>query len=129
MDLNRADSLDLQQLRGIGPSFASRIVKYRQLLGGYIRKEQLLEVYGMDSIRYAGIVEYLSIDSSLVRKVNLNTAGIKELMKHPYIEYYVAKTIVKYREKEGGITSIDSLRKGTGIPADLMLKILPYVEL
>lgn len=129
LELNRADSTDLQQLPGIGPSFGARIMKYRQLLGGYIRKEQLMEIYGMDSIRYAGIVEHLSVDSSLVRKVNLNAAGIKELMKHPYIEFYLAKTIVNYRNKQGGITSVDSLRKSAGIPRDLMDKILPYLEL
>ena len=47
VEINTADSAELMRLNGIGASFSRRIVKYRNLLGGFISKEQLLEVYGM----------------------------------------------------------------------------------
>src|SRR3569833_3197280 len=53
IELNSADSAKLTELKGIGPSFARRIINYRNRLGGFINKEQLKEVYGMDDDRYA----------------------------------------------------------------------------
>jgi len=52
VDLNQADSAGLDQIKGIGPAFANRILKYRERLGGFYKKEQLLEVYGLDSVKY-----------------------------------------------------------------------------
>ncbi len=129
LELNAADSLDLQQLRGIGPSFSRRIVKYRQMLGGYARKEQLLEVYGMDSARYAMISDHLVVDTARLHKINLNTATIKELMRHPYIEFYVAKLLVTFRERTGQVGSFAQLEANSGIPPDLLRRIRPYLAL
>jgi len=52
VDLNDADSVTLLTLYGIGPSFAKRIIKYRNLLGGFYSKNQLLEVYGFDQEKF-----------------------------------------------------------------------------
>lgn len=46
VNLNDADTTTLMLIHGIGPTFASRIVRYRDRLGGFTHKEQLLEVYG-----------------------------------------------------------------------------------
>lgn len=56
INLNTTDSLQLISLKGIGPTFASRIIKYRNKLGGFIYKEQLKEVYGLDSIALKEII-------------------------------------------------------------------------
>jgi len=45
VELNSADSTELVQLTGIGSVFANRILKYRELLGGFYSTAQLLEVY------------------------------------------------------------------------------------
>ncbi|MCD4682380.1 MAG: helix-hairpin-helix domain-containing protein [Bacteroidales bacterium] len=129
IELNSADTLDLQQLRGIGPSFAKRIVKYRELLGGYCRTEQLLEVYGMDSLRYAGIKDHLSLNYISILKINLNQATIKEMIKHPYIEFYLAKSIITYREETGGYKNLEELRNAKLIYEELYQKIKPYLTL
>src|SRR5665647_1059817 len=50
LDLNSADSLHLLEIPGIGPVFASRIIRYRTLLGGYYAVDQLREVYGMRAV-------------------------------------------------------------------------------
>lgn len=47
IELNAADTTELKKLDGIGSAYAKRIVKYRDLIGGFVRKEQLLEVYGL----------------------------------------------------------------------------------
>jgi DNA uptake protein ComE-like DNA-binding protein len=129
LDLNLSDTLDLQQLPGIGPSFASRIVKYREILGGYSRKEQLLEVYGIDSARYAGISKQVYVQALNLRKIDINLATIKDLMKHPYIEFYLAKSIVVHREKIGKYSRLEELLDARLIYKDLYDKIMPYLTL
>ncbi|MCB2222278.1 MAG: helix-hairpin-helix domain-containing protein [Bacteroidetes bacterium] len=129
IEINTADTLDLQQLPGIGPAFASRIIKYRELLGGYHDKEQLLEVYGMDSLRYAAIAENLTVDPLPIRKININKASIKDLINHPYIEFYLAKSIITYRESIGTYKNLDELLNARLIYKELFLKIAPYLTL
>ena len=44
VDINRADSALFETLPGIGPYFAGKMVHYREALGGYSCKEQLMEI-------------------------------------------------------------------------------------
>lgn len=125
--LNDADTMDLQQLAGIGPAFAKRIVKYRELLGGFCAKEQLLEVYGMDSTKFTAIAEYVTVDPSLIRKMNINTISIKEMIKHPYFEFYIAKSILNHRNEIGKYTDIAQIKEAKLIYDQLFRKIEPYL--
>jgi len=127
--LNDADTLDLQLLTGIGPSFAKRIVKYRDLLGGFYAKEQLLEVYGMDSSKYVAIKDNITVDPSLVRKMNINTISIKEMINHPYFEFYIAKSILNYRSEVGKYTDITQIKEAKLIYDQLFMKIEPYLTI
>ncbi len=127
LDINSADTLDLQQLRGIGPSYARRIVKYRERLGGFSSIEQLYEVYGMDSLRFHGIAENIYVGNNGIQKININEAGIKQLIKHPYIEFYLAKSIVKYRKEIGNYTDTEQLKNANLIYEELYEKIKPYI--
>jgi DNA uptake protein ComE-like DNA-binding protein len=128
VELNSADSLDLQQLQGIGPSFSRRIIKYRDLLGGFYSAEQLLEVFGMDSIRYRGIAGQVSVDNEKIRKININKVSIKEMTKHPYIEFYVAKSIINYRNEKGAFSDVKQIKEAKLIYTELFLKIEPYLS-
>jgi competence protein ComEA len=126
IDINRADSLELLQLRGIGPSFARRIIRYRDLLGGFHSTEQLLEVYGLDSTRLEQFYSNLIFDRNSLRTIDVNTAEIKDLTSHPYIDFYLAKSIIDERIKKGRYNSDADLY---GIPLlhdALYQKIIPY---
>ncbi len=51
IDINKADTLTLQQLPGIGSKLANRIVLFRKKLGGFESVEQVRRVYGLkDSV-------------------------------------------------------------------------------
>lgn len=126
IEINSADSSTLLAVKGIGPFFARRIIKYRDRLGGFERKEQLLEVYGMDSNRYFSILPHISVDSTLIRKVNLNTATFKDLIKNPYIDFYLAGAIMKYRNKKGKFSTLQELMYINLISEDIYRKISPY---
>ncbi len=114
VNLNSADTTELKSLPGIGSFFAKNIVDYKNKLGGFIEKEQLLEVYAFDSTRMANIENLIIIDTIELRKVNVNTDDFKTILRHPYIEYEDVKKIVNYRESKGMIKNWEQYLKVVG---------------
>lgn len=108
VELNSADTSALKQIPGIGSGYANRIVKYRDILGGYHTMTQLKEVWGMDDYLYAKITPYLNLTQKHIR-LKVNHADFKELNKHPYLNYKQAQVIVDIRERKGNIESIERL--------------------
>ena len=127
VNLNEADTLDLKELRGIGSAFSKRIVAYRTRLGGFYDKNQLLEVYGFSEELLMQIENSLIIDTAMVRKINLNTASIDEMKKHPYLDYYKAKAIATYREKVKPFDNIEEILLANLIYEETFNKIKPYL--
>lgn len=103
VDLNTVDSLTLVELPQIGPYMAMRILEFRDKLGGYVDKEQLRDVKGMDSTRYATVEPYIIIGEVEPTKIDINRADFKTLVHHPYLNYEQVKRIVNQREKRGMI--------------------------
>jgi DNA uptake protein ComE-like DNA-binding protein len=127
-DINSADSAMLASLPGIGPVFTGRIIRYRDLLGGYLYKDQLMEVYGMNLETLHLIKPCLEIDTSRVRKIMVNSAGFGEMLRHPYLEYEDVKALVNYREVTGGIMSRGEIHQHGLIPDTTLEKIGPYLD-
>ena len=125
--LNEADTTDLKELKGIGSGFARRIVAYREKLGGFVRKEQLREVWGIDSALYTLMAPQITINAENIRKININTATIDILKRHPYLDYYLAKEIVKYRDRYGAFAVTDDLLKVNLMDEGTFHRIKPYL--
>lgn len=125
--INNSDTTDWKKVPGIGSSYASRIVKYRALLGGYVSIEQLREVYGMDDERYESIISYIDVDE-LVTKLSVNKLEFKELLKHPYLNYKQVQAIVNLRKKKGDIKSMNELYILNEFTDDDIARIEPYLE-
>ncbi len=128
IELNSADTLTLQLLHGIGPAYASRIVKYRQRLGGFVSTDQLLEVYGFTPELLAHIEPFLTLDPSSIEHININSIGLKQLARHPYIEYYQARDIVRLRQAGVQFLSPDNLRTVPSMADSTLQRILPYID-
>jgi DNA uptake protein ComE-like DNA-binding protein len=111
VELNSADSLQLVRLRGIGPVFAARIIRFRNLLGGFYSKNQLLEVYNFPEETFYQIRRYITVDASVVKKIRINYAGYSELIRHPYLEKADILKILDYREKHGAFSSTEQVLK------------------
>ncbi len=127
-DLNTVDSIRLLALKGIGPSFASRILKYRNKLQGFISMEQLKEVYGLDSIALQELNTYAFIDKTFIpKKVTINTSDETILLTHPYIGKKFAKIIAGYRQQHGNYTSVEELKNIRSISEQQYLKMVPYL--
>lgn len=128
VSLNDADSLELLQLKGIGPVFAGRILKYRERLGGFAQLEQLLEVFGMDSVRMEQLRPQMVVDTALIRKIAINKLPVTELRLHPYIGYKQAQVIAEYRKQHGNYINFASLSKVIVLSAVTLNKIAPYIS-
>ncbi|MCX6248417.1 MAG: helix-hairpin-helix domain-containing protein [Bacteroidetes bacterium] len=128
IELNSADTFELQRLRGIGPGYARRIVRYRERLGGFYCISQLLEIWGMDSAKYKMISEHLSVNQDSVRPMNLNTVTFKEMLAHPYFPFETTKAIMLYRKEHKKFESISELKKIDIIPDSAYRKMIIYLR-
>ena len=128
VDINHADTAQLCRLRGIGATYSRRIVKYRNLLGGFANKEQLREVYGVSEELYESIADHVVVDTAAIHRLDINHATINELRRHPYLDYYQAKAIVDYREAGHAFNSVDDLMLIPLVDEATAIKILPYVQ-
>lgn len=126
VELNSADSILLKQLPGIGDKLSKRIVKYRDLLGGFHSVGQLKEVYGLREETIDGIADKVTVDISKIKKIDLNFADVSELSRHPYLQKDLAKRIVKFRSEKGSIRSLDVLRDSMILNIDDYNRLKPY---
>jgi competence protein ComEA len=128
VDINLADSLGLEELKGIGPSFARRIVRYRERLGGFISTAQLLEVYGMDTARWEAMLPQVTMDTSAIVRIDINTADYTELIRHPYLNRNQVRAIIRYREQHGAFRSVEGLLAIHIVTADDLARLRPYLK-
>ncbi len=61
LDLNRATQEDLEQLPGIGPVLAGRILEWRSAHGAFSKTEELLEVSGIGQGKLEKIFPYVFV--------------------------------------------------------------------
>lgn len=130
LDVNTADSIEWDKLPGIGPYITSKILKYRNALGGFSSVDQIAEVYGMKPETYEAIKEKIACDVTVpnsIRKINLNTAGKDELNFHPYINSKQAMVLVNYREQHGAFKSVDEIKNTDSFTESEFEKIKPYL--
>lgn len=107
VDLNTADTASLKRIPGIGSYYARKICDYRAQLGGYVSAAQVSEIEGLPD----GIGVWVRVDAyPQVRRLNVNKATFRELVRHPYLTYEQVKAIFDYRRKHGPLLRITDLR-------------------
>lgn len=127
-DLNEADTTTLKSVFGIGSVLANRIVKFRDRLGGFVREEQVTEVYGLDSATAMRLRDVGFIAEDFVpTKILLNEADERRLALHPYLSRSEARAIVGYRFQHGPFNSVDELRKLQQLDSTKIERIRPYI--
>ena len=129
INMNTADTNQWKSLNGIGSKRANRIVKYRKLLGGFVSKNQLSEVYGLSDSLVEEIKLNLMLDSSKLKKININVASKKELASHPYISWNLANAILNYKIQHGYYDSLSKIKQIHLVNDDLYRKIVSYISL
>ncbi|MFD1630998.1 helix-hairpin-helix domain-containing protein [Pseudopedobacter beijingensis] len=128
IDINSVDSISIQLVKGIGPSFGKRIVKYRDKLGGFVNKEQLREIWGLDSVKFDQIVYQINIDTQNVNYIYINNVSFEDIKDFPYLNYKQKTVLLAYRKQHGSFYSIQQLKKAAVLNDDLLEKIAPYIK-
>jgi competence protein ComEA len=129
LELNTADTTQLMEVEGIWPSLARRIVEDRTRLGGFHSKEQLLDVYGIDQEKYTEIESSFTCDPSYVTRININTAQVSDLKRHPYFTPTVANALVNYRKQHGNFKQLSDIMQCKVITKALYDKLSPYLTI
>ena len=126
VELNKADSATLERLPGIGPVLASRVIKYRNLLGGYYDVHQIREVYGMSDELFNRCADHLKVDTLTIKKLDLNFLSLSEMGRHPYIGFRQARRMVRQRDLTGKLDGTEKLVEL--FSEDSLRRLRPYIQ-
>ena len=127
--MNVADTTTWMTISGIGPKRARTIVNYRNQLGGFVNKSQLLEVFGISQELFDKINPLLEIDSNNIAKININNDSKDTIKKHPYFNWNLANAVVNYRDQHGVYKSLSKIKEIHLVNDDLYRKIAPYISI
>lgn len=126
IDINQSDAEDWQKLRGIGPSYAKRIIRFREALGGFTSIGQVAETYKLPDSTFQQIQAFLKT-SPIYRKLEINKADAEALKVHPYINWKQARAIVNYRLQHGNFEGAEDLQKIKILPPEMVEQLGPYL--
>lgn len=128
VDLNHCDTSDITKVPQFGQKRAAKIVEYRGQLGGFASLEQLTEIYILQHVNLDYVRKYFVVNAADVQKIYVNTATYKELIRHPYFDAYLTKSVLNYRERYGKINSLSEFQKCTNAYQALIDKLEPYLS-
>ena len=123
LDLNAVDSATLKKVPGIASYRARQILNYRDRLGGFVSSDQLSEVEGVP----VELQEWFTVKKGVFRKLDLNSASVGQLARHPYVGSARAKAIVNYRRAQGRIRSLADLSLLPDFSSEVIARLEPYV--
>jgi competence protein ComEA len=129
IDINIADTTALIALPGIGSKLASRIILFREKLGGFYSINQVREVYGLKDSVFQRIFPLLKCSAMVIRKLDINTAAREDLKQHPYIRWQAANILVEYRNQHGPFSSIKDLTKIDQFDSATLNRMMPYLTI
>jgi competence protein ComEA len=126
-NINEADSSQWCRLPGIGAKLASRIVNFRNRLGGFYQVDQVGETFGLPDSTFQKIKPILVLNAVSVMLIDLNNASKESLQLHPYVRWQIAKAIIAYRNQHGNFRSVDELMQLAQMDSVKFAKLRPYL--
>lgn len=118
LDLNTATIVHLRGIRGIGPSRAEEIIRYRSKKGAFTSVDELNQIPHVGDMpleELAQVKRQFTVSTGDERrkprseKVNINRANAAELRQIPGIGEAHAEAIVRYRQEHGPIRDLNEL--------------------
>ena len=128
-DINHATAEDLIKIRGIGEAISQRILKEREKYGGFATMDQMQFIWGLSPEVINYLNQYFKVgDVSQIKKININTASLKELSAYPFFNYSLAREILIFRSMNTRIKDVEDLTKIKGFPVEKVKIIALYLE-
>lgn len=124
IEINSADTTELMKIPGIGSYFSRRITRYRDMLGGFASREQLLEIDNFPE----EAIKYVAINQQGIHKLRVNQLSLTQLKRHPYLNYYQARALTDFRRLHGKIKSLSELKLLKEFSEHDIKRLEPYVE-
>lgn len=129
IEINQAGKEDFKKLKGIGEVLSERILKYRTKLGGFNNTIQIKEVYGVSDSLYLSIKKNLKVNTSKIKKIDINQENLENLKSHPYISDKLANQMINYREKVKPFESVEEIKKLYVMNDSIYNKLYPYLTI
>lgn len=126
LELNSADSSQLMEVKGLNRTVVRSILRFRTASGGFVTIGQLRELYGMTEDMYSTISRQLTVDSTAINKIKVNTASVDKLRSHPYLDFYQAKAIYEYRRRKGKLKKHQELTVLDELDPETLQKMEDY---
>jgi len=126
-DINLSDSADWARLPGIGTRLASRIIHFREKLGGFYRVDQVGETFGLADSTFQKLKPVLRLSTISLVQLDVNSASKELLQAHPYIGWQLAKAIVMFRNQHGRFKNVDELLQVAQLDTQIFGKLQPYL--
>lgn len=129
VDLNKATFNELVAIKGIGDFYANAILAERNKLNGFVSLDQLRFIKGLRPQAITVLQQHGYIGkSTVVQKINVNTASKENLEQVPYITAYLARQIVILRSKQDQPLTVEDLEKINNFPLDKLKIIRLYLD-
>ncbi|MFN4190251.1 MAG: ComEA family DNA-binding protein [Pseudothermotoga sp.] len=127
IDINSASYEDLLQIPGIGPAKAKAIIQFREQSGPFRTIDDLVKVSGIGKVTAQRISSYVKLEGLPqpvgIKRININSAGLEELLELPGIGEVKATEIIKFREQKGPFKKPEDLLQVPGIGPKTLEKI------
>lgn len=125
LSLNLSDTTALKRIPGIGSYYARKIVGYRERMGGFVSAAQMDEIEDMPP----GLSRWFSADAGYeVRRIAINRATFKELVRHPYLSYEQTRVIVNHIRHYGKIRRWSDLSLYREFTEKDFQRLTPYIS-
>ena len=126
ISINTPHKKEWQQFRGIGPTYAQRIIAYGKKLGGYHNTEQLFEVWGIPDSVIQQTRPFLEVSGALA-PISASDASYQTLVQHPYLRSKQVKLIIRFREAHEGQISWKDIQDLPCFTKHELDRLAPYI--